>query len=362
MRIAVLVASAVLTHSVSGRHPVSSEPAQATSIGGVVFDSLSMRGLAGATVQLVTAGGEASSRSAKSDAQGRFEFADVPVGAYLLGFFHPKLDSLGLTSETLRLDVRTEQPMQTRLNVPSGRTIAKNVCGASFVSDATGLLLGFVRGVDNSMPRPAAKVTVRWAELVIDKGSIRRVISTLDATSNATGQFAVCGVPLGAAVLVHAAAAPDSSGTFEVTLPASALLHRDVFVAPVTRMRIRSLDAMPDIQLLRGSGRIRGKVLGSNRRAVRGASVTVPGTGIETRSDDDGEFSLSGLPGGTHTLEVRAIGFVPTQMPVDIMVGQAEAAEVELAAIAVTLDTVRVTAQRAYASRRLLELERRQRS
>jgi len=46
---------------------------------------------------------------------------------------------------------------------------------------------------------------------------------------------------------------------------------------------------------------------------------------------------------------------------VDILAGQAGAAEVELANVAVTLDTVRVTAQRLYASRRLLDMERRAR-
>jgi hypothetical protein len=337
-------------------------PGPVAAVTGVVFDSLTMRGLSGATVQLVTVGGQAASRSTRSDAAGLFAFADVPVGSYLLGFFHPKLDSLGLTSETKRLDLRVDEPLQTRLTIPSGKTIAKNVCGASFVTEEFGLMLGFVRGVGNAMPRPEAKVSVKWAEVVIDNGSIRRVISSVDATSNATGQFAICGVPVGSSVLVQAAVAADSSGQFEVVVPANSFLSRDVFVGPINRLRVRSLDSLPDAELLRGTGRIRGKVMGANKRPVRDARVTVWGTGIQTTSNPDGEFSLAGLPGGTHTLEVRAIGFSPTQVPIDIMSGQSETADVELSAIAVTLDTVRVTAQRAYASRRLLELERRQRS
>jgi len=337
-------------------------PSPAVAVTGIVFDSLTMRGLGGATVQLVTAGGQPWSRSATSDATGHFEFLDVPVGSYLLGFFHPKLDSLGLTSETKRLDLRVEQPLQTRLTIPSGRTIARNVCGASFATGDAGLLLGYVRGVTNTMPRADAKVAVKWAELVIDKGSIRRVISSADATANATGQFAICGVPVGASLLVQASVASDTSGQFEVIVPANAFLNRDVYVGPVKRLRVRSMDSLPDAELLRGTGRIRGKVIGANKRPVRDARVTVWGTGVETTSNPDGEFSLAGLPSGTHTLEVRAIGFSPAQVPVDILAGQAETGDVELAAIAVTLDTVRVTAQRTYASRRLLELERRQRS
>ena len=359
MRLALFAGSVLVASLLDVRSP---SPLPATRVVGVVFDSLAMRGLSGATVQLVTIGGQATSRSTTSDSRGSFEFVDVPVGSYLLGFFHPKLDSLGLTSETKRLDLRVEQPMQTQLSIPSGRTIARNVCGASFVTDGSGLLLGYVRGVNNAMPRADANVTVKWAEIIIDNGAIRRSISSVDATTNATGQFALCGIPVGTSVLVHAAVGADSSGQFEVTVSPSAFLSRDVYVAPVNRLRVRSLDSIPDAELLRGTGRVRGKVLAANKRPVRDARVTVWGTGVETMSNPDGEFSLAGLPAGTHTLEVRAIGFSPAQIPVDILAGQLESADVELAAIAVTLDTVKVTAQRAYASRRLLELERRQRS
>jgi hypothetical protein len=361
MRVAILVGTALCAHFATVDRSPAPAPLRVAAVAGIVFDSLAMRGLAGATVQLVTAGEQATSRSTKSDATGHFEFIDVPIGSYLIGFFHPKLDSLGLTSETKRLDLRVDQPLQTQLSVPSGRTLARTVCGASFVTEESGLLMGYVRGADQSMPRADAKVTVRWAELIIEEGGIRRVVSRADATANATGQFAVCGVPVGAAVLVHAAVGADSSGQFEVMLPSTAFLHRDVFVAPVARTRVRSFDSLPDVELLRGTGRVRGKVLAANRRPVRDARVTVLGTGVAATSNADGEFSLGGLPGGTHSLEVRAIGFAPAQVPVDIVTGQGGAAEVELAAIAVTLDTIRVTAQRTYASRRLLELERRQR-
>ena len=357
MRLA-LFAGSVLLSSAFLRTP---QPAVTPAVTGMVFDSLSMTGLGGATVQLVTVDGRSAMRTTRSTASGHFTFLDVPVGSYLLGFLHPKLDSLGLNPETKRLDIRVDQPLQTQLSIPSGRTIARSVCGASFVTEEAGLLLGFVRGSGNAMPRAGANVVVRWADIVVEKGGVRREVSTTSATSNGTGQFAVCGVPLNVPVLINASVEADSSGQFEVTVPGSAFLNRDVFVAPISRLRVRSLDSMPDVQLLRGTGRLRGRVIGANKRIVRDARVTVWGTGVETTTNPDGEFSLANLPAGTHTLEVRAIGFSPAQIPVDIMDEQASA-EVELSAIAVTLDTVRVTAQRAFVSRRLLEIERRQRS
>src|SRR5215213_9892163 len=121
-----------------------------------------MRGLPDAMVQISNASGQAYTQSASTDSSGRFTFTDVPIGTYLLGFFHPKLDSLSLTSPTLRVDVRTEQPVVARLATPSTRTIVRSLCGANSAKDSTGLIIGYVRGADNSMPRSNGVVNLRW--------------------------------------------------------------------------------------------------------------------------------------------------------------------------------------------------------
>ena len=91
-------------------------------------------------------------------------------------------------------------------------------------------------------------------------------------------------------------------------------------------------------------GHVRGHVNGVTGRPIPGARVTVWGTGIETVTNADGEFTLGNLPGGTHTLEARAVGFAPARQPVDIVRGASGAAEVELSNLAITLDTIRVFA------------------
>ena len=101
------------------RAPSPPPEPRSTTITGVVFDSLEMRGLPDAMVQISGTGGQSFTQSVTTDGAGRFTFSDVPVGTFLLGFFHPKLDSLALTSPTLRVDVRTDQPVQARLAVPS---------------------------------------------------------------------------------------------------------------------------------------------------------------------------------------------------------------------------------------------------
>lgn len=366
MRRASLLSAIVLSAS-AGSPRVEAAPLHATNqaatiISGIVFDSLAMRGLGGATVQITDARGQAWTRTAEADGAGRFEFTDVPIGAYLLGFFHAKLDSLSLGSRTLRVDVRTEQPMQVRLAIPSARTIARSVCGPNAVSDSTGLLMGYLRGADNSMPRANGTLSLRWAEIIIEKNSLRRHVPTTEASSGAAGLYAVCGAPVGTPLMLQAASATDSSGSFEVTIPASGFLHRDVFVAPLARTTVTVSDSAPPVEMLRGTGRLRGQVVGSNGRPVPGARVMMWGTGIETTSDADGRFALGALPGGTHTLEVRAVGFSPVQQAVDIVHGAPGSAEVELTNLGITLDTVRVSAQRVFTSRREADFERRLRS
>ena len=335
-------------------------PTGETVIRGVVFDSLRMHPLGQANVQIAAAAGTPWIRTYNTDSRGAFEFTGVPNGTYLIGFFHAELDSLGLLPPTFRLEFRAGPPIHMRLAIPSARTIARALCGPKAKSDSTGLFLGFVRGAGNSNPRPDGKLVIRWAEIVIKKKSISRHVPTIEASSGPNGLAAVCGVPVATSILVQGASAGDSSGAFEITLPSSGFYHRDVFVAPLTRTSTSTSDSAPPVALLRGVGRVRGHVSGATARAIAGARVAVWGTGVETVTSADGEFTLGDLPLGTHMLEARALGFAPARQPIDIVSGTAGAAEVELTNLGITLDTIKVTAQRVYTSP-LTDFERRRR-
>src|SRR5215207_8428849 len=102
MRFGMLMPIVLLSGAVAVDRPGSVAPTT-TTINGVVFDSLAMRGLPDAMVQISSASGPAFTQTATTDSVGRFSFAGVPVGTFLLGFFHPKLDSLALTTQTLRV-------------------------------------------------------------------------------------------------------------------------------------------------------------------------------------------------------------------------------------------------------------------
>ena len=332
-----------------------------TVIRGVVFDSLKMRPLGNANVQIASAAGAPWIKSYTTDSTGKFELTDVPNGTYLIGFFHAELDSLGLPPPTFRLDVRAGPPIYMPLAIPSARTIARSLCGRNGTSDSTGLFMGHVRWASNSRPVPEGKLVLRWAEIVIRKHSITREVRTTKASSGPDGFVAVCGLPLATTIQIQGASAGDSSGAFEITLTRTRIYHRDIFVAPLTRTSVSTSDSTPPVALLRGIGRARGHVNGVTGRPVPGAHVTVWGTGVETVTSADGEFTLGNLPEGTHTLEARAVGFAPSRQPVDIVRGTPSAAEVELVNLAITLDTMKVFAQRVYPSPFSGDFERRRR-
>jgi hypothetical protein len=358
MRVGSLLAALLLAVPVArdAQTPAAGE----TVIRGTVFDSLRMRLLADANVQIASESGSWA-RSLDTGPSGAFEFTGVPPGVYLIGFFHRELDSLGILAPTFRLDVRPGPPIHMRLVVPSAQTIVRTLCGRNRTNDSTGLFLGFVRGAEDAKPRPDGKLVIRWAEFVIQKKSISRQVPTIEAASGPNGLAVVCGLPLATTILMQGASAGDSSGAFEVTIPSSGFYHRDVFVAPLTRTSVSSSDSAPPVALLRGAGRVHGHVNGATGRPIQGARVTVWGTGIETVTNADGEFTVGDLPEGTHTLEARAVGFAPSRQPVDIGPGAAGAAEVELTNLGITLDTIKVTAQRIY-TRPLDDFERRRRT
>jgi hypothetical protein len=87
---------------------------------------------------------------------------------------------------------------------------------------------------------------------------------------------------------------------------------------------------------------VSGRVRRPDGRPAGGAVVLVLGTEARTTTDDDGRFTMAGLPSGTFALEARAIGFQPATISVALTTRRAAAADVVLGARVTNLETVRV--------------------
>src|SRR5262245_218510 len=69
------------------------------------------------------------------------------------------------------------------------------------------------------------------------------------------------------------------------------------------------------------SGSVQGQVTDSGGVAIAGAVVTVDNTSLRATTTGSGRFTLRGVPRGSQTLRVRAIGYVPATEAVEISGG-----------------------------------------
>jgi hypothetical protein len=361
--LAVLAAASLTGH---GQGPVAMSPA--ARVNGVVYDSMAMRPLAGALVQLVhvAAPGTISTvRSMNTDSLGRFDFPTVPPGTYLLGFQHVAADSLGLRSPLQRLDVRTASAVRAPMAVPSMRSIIRTVCGREGMKDSLAALLGSVRHAQSDAPLPGAFVSLRWGEVSLGRdGSMQRTTPIVDVFANDDGWYTAC-VPGGVPMTVRATNGTDLSGNVEIGVAAHAVRRRDIYVgAADAEVRRDSTTPLGQERIVeRGRGELRGVVRALDGGPIEGARVSLlSGTGV-TRTNERGEFVLQGLPLGSHTIEARAIGYVPGQEIADIVDFRQDAMQFLLLDVsAYLLDTVRVAAVRRLDAVEREGFERRRRS
>lgn len=316
-------------------------------LSGVVYDSLNRRPLTGADVHLRRLGDVADSANieltAVTNELGAFDFRDIASGSYVLGFFHVSLDSLGVAMPLRQVEVRSESPMRVDLAVPSHAGIITLLCGRSSVSDSTALLTGVVRDAKTGLPVQPSVVALQWDELVIGKAGLRGETQGITTPTRSDGWYAFCNVHVNSAMQLRAAHGADTSGAISADLVAREVVRRDIYVGPATRV------ARDSAIVWSGPAQLAGEVRGSDGRAIAGASVSLMRGDAVATTNSDGRFLLTGLPAGSQTLAVRALGFIPARATVHLMTGGARNnAQVSLTSLKAYLDTIRVTTTRVY--------------
>jgi hypothetical protein len=72
--------------------------------------------------------------------------------------------------------------------------------------------------------------------------------------------------------------------------------------------------SMPGLIQTTGTVTVTGRVTSSDGKPVPNARVYVPGTNEATRTDANGNYALTGVPGGPQQVVVRQRGYVPVQV------------------------------------------------
>jgi len=330
-------------------------------IAGIVFDSLSRRPLAGADVQLQRVRGAGTDtqpevRTATADQSGAFTFESVDEGTYVLGFFHPMVDSLGVAMPTRQIQVRAAQRLRVDLAVPSHAGLIALACGPGAVSDTSALLMGFVRDAETLMPPEHSVVVLQWDEIVMGQGGARGETRHIMAQPREDGWYAFCNVPVDNVPQLRVARGADSSGVVAADLVGRQVVRHDLYIGSGTRVSLSDsaaaaagLTSNGARRAWRGRATVSGRILSSDDRPLANARVLLEGSDATATTNDRGEFALGGLPSGSQTLIARALGFLPERRTVHLLTGHApNEVVVRLTSLKRLVDTVRVTARRVY--------------
>ncbi len=324
-------------------------PAQ-VNISGFVRDSLAGTPFKGASVQLVpSATPWATGRTIKTDSIGRYAFAAVPPGRYLIGFQHPRLDTLGMDAVSRTLDVSAAVPiLRADLALPSGQTFVTTLCGAR--TDSTGAVIGRVLNADEDVALSGGTVVVRWAELRVDNGGIRPVPKQVVVAFGSDGRYVACGVPTDAPFQLQArtgavpagdsASRPSTSGEIEVSFPPKVpLVHRNLLIATAPP----GVAATAAATTPSGNSRLSGRVIAADGTPVPNARVAVKGTTLVATADSSGAFRIGGIAAGTRALEVTALGYTPMRTSADFRPNRETTITIPFGAKVATLGSVKVT-------------------
>ncbi len=114
------------------------------------------------------------------------------------------------------------------------------------------------------------------------------------------------------------------------------------------------LALVPGVLFAQGSGTISGRVLDrSSQQPVQGAQVVVLGTTRGGLTDQEGRYTISGVPAGSHSINVRRVGYSSTSQTVIVPDGGTVTADYSLNTAATRLTEVVVNAVTGQEQRRL---------
>jgi len=275
-----------------------------STLEGLAIDSLHMTPLAGATILV-----DGTTLSATTDKEGKFRIDSIPPGDYRLAMFHPLLDTLGFSIGTPPLRMGPDSLRQVIIATPSAQSVVKSACKPLQLKLGPLAIMGRITNADTQEPLDSVRVSMVWSEIEAGAGiGVRRIPRVREAKTDASGAFIICGIPLGTSGTLQAER--GDAQTAEVPV--------QVDSAPLSMQSMMLSLQVADSGGLLGESEVSGRVVTEGSIPVPNATVTVQGAKMNAKTATDGTFRIGQLPAGTRTLFVRAVGFVPTELAIDL--------------------------------------------
>lgn len=307
--------------------PVAAQsPSPAAPVGvlrGVVYDSLiTSAPLEGAEVWI-----ESTNRMARSDAGGRFTLDGLAPGRYVLTFYHPTLDSAGLSVPPVTVDVGPGETTGVLLATPSATQAHHLLCPQDPLR-RTGVILGVVRNAVDDHPLPAITISAHWTTYDIAERSVRTAPRMVEARTDRSGHVLLCGLPIDVALVIRGRTERGSAGMLVVDLAGRAFARADLHLA---------VGAV--------TGVVQGVVRNRNGSLVPNATVYAVGTDLTTQADEFGRFSLQGVAVGSGIVEARAVGYMTGRAQTTVRSGSTQQTDIMMGDSVTVLDPVTVVGE-----------------
>jgi hypothetical protein len=245
------------------------------------------------------------------------------------------------------------------------------LCGAAQGTDSSGGSVGVLRDAESEFPVSRAQISVSWRELVIGNDGVRTLTRRVPVVAGENGIFTACGVPTDTPVEIDASAPGLTTGIMEMKVPGSQLVRRDLVLgdsATVIGLQrtVASADTTREadsatVRRVPGGAELRGSVRGADGKPLARAQVTVAGTGRSATTSEAGTFAILELPSGSFGLDVRAVGYAPVRVTVDLLRRRPATVTVTMTERAQALSSVVVRGRRSRGSRFLEEFAERKR-
>lgn len=324
-------------------------------IEGQITDSLQGRPLTGATVYVARVSPDPSLHLATTDDKGRFQVDSLIAGRYAIDFTTPLLDSLDLTLASREVVLAQDERVHVDLGVPSSATLRSAACPGVELPKGKGAVVGRVTNADTDAPLIGASVAVSWIDLSVDRTTLQPVTQQRSGAMpvDSAGNYRLCGVPTDSYLLVQVQDSGRAGSALRIMVSEEVgVTKRDLSlslgasrsIAEDTSSAATAENA--PVRRLTGTATLTGTVRGAAGEPLRDALVSVIDAAGSARTDSSGRFSLSNLPAGTQLVQVRRIGYVLDQLPVELRSARTVDQSITLVRF-VSLDSIRVIAQRS---------------
>ena len=333
--------------------PLAAQVVVPGALVGTVMDSVHHAGLAGARVSLTRLGiSYEFTRFAITDSLGHFKFEQLVPGPYAVDFESPLLESLEVGGTARLTTIASRGTAIVDLAIPSGSTLRALACPGLAFTERTGALVGAITDAETEQPIAGAEVVAAWSEHTTDSvtSSVAAEVRTARVTSDASGQYHMCGVPTGEWIVVQVQRFGRAGAAIRTTMPDAvgvAVQHLSFSGASAFSLASSVSDDNPSpVPVIGGSAALTGIVRDGAGQGLSGVEVRVLSTAAVSRTNDRGEYLLTGLPAGTQEVEVRQLGYAVIRRPIELRSSRRMRHDIRLDRV-VSLDSISVTARRA---------------